>query len=172
MTARITCLLFVLVCCLSCDSSKSLSTETTQEATTIILVRHAEKDYGDDPALTEQGRDRAKRLAAMLETIPVDAIYTTDFQRTRETAEPTAIAQDIEVQVYDHRDLPSLAQRIKTRHQGQRVLVVGHSNTTPSVVSLLDDAKDYPRIDERDYTNLFIVSLSPQGQANVLQMKF
>ena len=60
---------------------------------TVFVVRHAEKQSeSNEPGvpLSEAGRARANRLAAYLKNAGVTAIYSTDFVRTLETAEPLA----------------------------------------------------------------------------------
>jgi phosphohistidine phosphatase SixA len=103
----------------------------------IILVRHAEaaRTTGEDPDLTDAGRERALRLAAYLSDTGIEAIHTTDTRRTRSTAGPIAEALALTPQLYDSADLPALAERLA--RAGGRHLVVGHSNTTPELVRLL-----------------------------------
>ena len=64
--------------------------------TTLILVRHGETDWNaqhrwqghSDTTLNEVGREQARRLADELE--PVDALYSCDLARAKETAEINA----------------------------------------------------------------------------------
>ena len=60
--------------------------------TTVFLTRHAERDTTppEDPALTAAGKERAERLARMLEGAGVKAVFTSQFARTRETGRPLA----------------------------------------------------------------------------------
>ena len=61
----------------------------------VFVVRHAEKQSeSNEPGvpLSEAGRARANKLAALLKSAGVTAIYSTDFVRTLETAEPLARA--------------------------------------------------------------------------------
>ncbi len=51
-------------------------------STTIILLRHAEKDTGDNPPLSTAGEKRAERLPALFPGIMPDAFYSTPFTRT------------------------------------------------------------------------------------------
>src|SRR5690349_12166945 len=73
---------------------------------TLLLVRHAEKDVSatadpDNPALTSAGTERAARLARKLRKYKVGAVYSTNFQRTMNTARPTAERRGLTVRTYD-----------------------------------------------------------------------
>jgi broad specificity phosphatase PhoE len=63
--------------------------------TVVVVVRHAEKAAtpANDPPLTEAGVARAKALAVVLADADVQAVISTPLVRTRETARPTAEAQ-------------------------------------------------------------------------------
>jgi phosphohistidine phosphatase SixA len=105
-------------------------------APSIILVRHAETEGTDrDRALSAAGRERAVRLASLLAGQKIDRVFTTDYRRTRATAESIAAARGINVETYDPRDLPGVAASLKGA--GGTIVVVGHSNTTPELVRLL-----------------------------------
>jgi hypothetical protein len=58
--------------------------------TTIIIVRHAERDPGLDPPLIAEGQARAEALKAVLSERGVTAIYCTDLLRNRQTVQPLA----------------------------------------------------------------------------------
>lgn len=157
---------------LGCSTSKNTIEKIEVAPTTVILVRHAEKQSGQDPELSVEGQARAQQLAFMLDRTPIDIVYSTDFKRTLQTAKPTASQQQKEIEIYDHNDLVGFAERLRTEHQGQTILVVGHSNTTPTLVGLLDPNNMYEQIDESDYSNLFFVSLPAEGPADVMQLRF
>jgi 2,3-bisphosphoglycerate-dependent phosphoglycerate mutase len=143
-----------------------------EQPTTVFLVRHAEKDFGDDPDLTPEGQERAERLCEMLKNTNLAAIYSTDLRRTVQTAEPTAAAKDLQIRIYSPYDLRFFAPQLLRRHRGETILVVGHSNTTPALASLLDPNADYPRFSELDYTNLYIMSIPRQGDPKLLKLRF
>lgn len=125
--------------------------------TTFILVRHAEKATDDprDPALTPAGHQRAERLARLLADRPLAAVYATDYRRTRQTAQPAAAGHGLDVTIYDAGLSPDeFAQRLRRRHHGDTILVVGHSNTIPEIMSQLCECMAHP-LEEDDYGDLF-----------------
>lgn len=57
--------------------------------TELLLIRHGLPRAGEyDPGLSPQGTAQAERLAAWLAHEGLDALYTSPFQRARETAAP------------------------------------------------------------------------------------
>jgi len=114
--------------------------------TVVILVRHAEKGSvpANDPPLTEAGMARARALAAALADARIDAIIATSTLRTRETARGVAELRGlpIETVALAARDahVGAVAAAVR-RHAGQTVLVVGHSNTIPAIITALGGPK-------------------------------
>jgi len=137
----------------------------------VILARHAEKeDDGDDPALSEAGQARARALAHALSRLRVDAIYTSQFRRTRLTAGPLAEASGVVPEVVDARDMPALLERIRS-DEATTIVVVGHSNTVPAIASALG-AGEVPAIPEEGYDDLLVVRLPADGGATLLSLKY
>ena len=144
--------------------------------TTIILVRHAEKNPDPalkDPELTADGIARALELVRVLGTTPVDAVFTTPYQRTRGTAKPFAESRKLTPV-----EIPGAATYaadvvawIRREHSGGTVLVVGHSNTTQHVIRELGVA-DAPKIEESTYDNLFIVTLVPGAEPRLISLRY
>ncbi|MFV1988227.1 MAG: phosphoglycerate mutase family protein [Gemmatimonadota bacterium] len=136
----------------------------------VILARHAEKLGGEDPALSEAGEERARALAHVLSQWPVDAIYTSQFRRTRDTAAPLAEATGVAPLVVDARDMAALLSEI---HEGghRAILVIGHSNTVPAIARALG-APDVQDIPEEGYDDLLVVTLSGEGEATLLHLKY
>ena len=143
-----------------------------EEVATFILVRHAEKQMGDKPALTEQGEERAQRLAFMLERTELDAVYSTRTKRTRGTAGPTAASHGLKVIDYDARELQDFARDLRRLYKGKTVLVVGHSNSTPALANYLAQTDEFPRFSELDYTNFYVVTIPRIGKPRVLKMRY
>jgi phosphohistidine phosphatase SixA len=116
------------------------------EPQTWYFVRHFEKQLGDNPSLTETGKARAEALAAFFSNKSVTHVYSTDYNRTLETATPVATLKNISIEYYDPRSLAEFATMIKAL---DHVLVVGHSNSTPQILSLMG-GEDI-NIEESDY---------------------
>ena len=152
------------------------ATAAAQAPTTIILVRHAEKagDPADrDPELSEAGVRRASELARALGDANISAIYSTPFHRTRNTAAPLASRLGIEVTVTPivRGFVQELAATLRREHQGQTVLVVGHSNTVPQTINALG-AGPVEDLEEDQYDRLFVVSLTADGHASLVTLRF
>jgi len=160
-------MLTLLLFALAAEAGSTVQTQVT----TVILVRHAEKAVStmtSDVPLSDAGVARAKELARVLASTPVDAIYTTQYQRTKQTAAPLAADHHLEPIVADP---AAMANIIRTKHAGQTVVVVGHSNTTPDVIRALGVATP-PSIGDNEYDDLFIVTLSPGAAPKLVTLRY
>lgn len=155
-----------------------VAAQQSAPATTVILVRHAEKGAApaNDPPLTAQGEARAKALARIARDAGVTAIMTTQFTRTRETARPSAEALHLTPEVVDAGGPIALherevARKILAEHRGQVVLVVEHSNTIPGIVAALG-APEPPAICDSQYDGLYIVLIPAATAAHVIEARY
>jgi len=128
--------------------------------TLLILVRHAEKTAGGpDPNLSPEGRDRAAALAHVLADVEIDALYASQFQRTRLTLQPLSDRIDVAI-VTDRISgeveswAAAFARRLLDVHRGRTVVVAGHSNTVPVLARALG-AVSVPDLNDSDYDDLF-----------------
>jgi broad specificity phosphatase PhoE len=139
-----------------------------QVQTTVILIRHAEKDTagGNDPELSAIGYQRAARLQAALEKYTPDAFYSTDFKRTKETILPWAKAVGQQIEIYDPKT-PEAFANLLTTMTGKTMVVVGHSNTIPILVNLLAGTDEYKQLPDDEYTKIFIISINKNGNRQV-----
>jgi len=145
-------------------------------STLVMLVRHAEKAPGTgDVPLSEAGQARALALAAIGRESAIEAIITTQFARTRQTAEPLATALAITPQVVPAQaDAAKHASDVATavrQRAGKAVLVVGHSNTIPAIVAALGGTR-FPDLCEPEYDRLFIVVIDPEGVVRTVRTRF
>jgi broad specificity phosphatase PhoE len=125
----------------------------------VFVVRHAERaDAGmpaqTDPPLSLAGEARALKLAAMLADAGVKDIFATELKRTQDTAKPIAIETGVVVEEVASKDTALLIAKIKS-HPNDVVLVVGHSNTLPTILKALAGVD--VTIAENEYDNLFVV---------------
>ncbi len=145
-----------------------------QPVTTVVLVRHAEKNIepnNPNPALTPAGQERAQTLARMLDKTGVTAVYATQFIRTQWTAAPLADRLGLKVIQTDAKDVTGLVNQIKTANAGGLVFVSGHNNSVPAIVAGLGGG-NYPIIPENEYDNLFVVTIYRSGKAKTLKIKY
>jgi broad specificity phosphatase PhoE len=151
---------------------------------TVFLVRHAEKEDEprQDPPLKKEGVARSQELARLLGGAGIKTIYTSQFARTKLTAEPLATKLGLTANVISLRSNPTnprliaeestaeVVNKIMER-PGENVLVVGHSNSVPDVIKMLG-GDVVPTIDERKFDDLFIVTVYAKGKAKVTHMKY
>ena len=151
----ILCLLFLSL--IGCKDEPKFPEEPV--ISTFYLIRHAEKDRTDpenkDPELNQDGLNRALKWAEVFDPVDLDAIYSTEYERTMMTAAPVSIKKEIEIVNYDPSTIDIDA--FKEEHKGHNVLIVGHSNTTPSFVNKLLGEEKYYAMDDDDNSSLFIV---------------
>jgi len=153
-------------------SIKKFAFAKDTNTTRLVLVRHAEKAYGEDAGLLPPGKRRALLLADILDTFPLDTIYATKYRRTQLTAKPTAKRKSMEVAIYDLDEPTRFVQRVLKRQQGYNILVAGHSNTTPDLINRFLGKEELERIDERDYNNLYILGINEEGEKELLKLRF
>lgn len=134
----------------------------------VVVVRHAEKlADGNDPALSDAGRARAQRLAYLLRGSPLVAAYSTDTQRTRQTAKPSADGHGLAVTIYNAR-MPAgeFVAWLEQTHPHGTVLVVGHSNTAPAIAAALCRCNVSPMA-ETEFDRVMRVRLAADGSAEL-----
>jgi hypothetical protein len=51
-------------------------------------------------------------------------------------------------------------------------MIVGHVNTVPDIVAALSGRGDIPKMDDKDYGVMYIVTVPRIGRANVLRLNY
>lgn len=164
---------FIVASCLlvlaACSTASPASPGTV--AIEYVIVRHAEKGTDDrrDPSLSEAGAARAQVLARLLADAPLRAVYATGYRRTQQTGETAALAHGLAVSTYDA-ELPAtvFAKQLQAAHKDGVVLVVGHSNTVPQMVSALSGQPVEPMPDTV-FNRLYRVRVDASGNATLVQ---
>lgn len=153
--------------------NEAFAQNTDNEATTIILIRHAEKAGNEprDPDLSEAGISRAKRLAELLSDIQVDELYSTPLRRTRQTVQFIASQRGKETMDYDPRNLKDLADMLRDK-PGKTILVAGHSNTTPTLANLLLEEDRFQQLPESEYGKIWFITYYNNKPIEVLVLNY
>ena len=149
-------------------------TTFSRPVTTVIIVRHAEKNIepdNPDPDLSPAGEARAQELVRMLADTGIHGVYATQYKRTQQTVSPLANKLQLPITTIDARQSQELVRQILTNNRNQTVFIAGHNNTVPEVVNLLSNEK-FPAINESEYDNMFIVTIYRFGSAKVIKLKY
>lgn len=142
-------------------------------ATTFIVLRHAETTGGGtNPNLSTDGLARAEELRRILANVPLAAVFASNYNRTKQTAQPAADDKSLTVNIYDPLNQMPLVDDWLGAYRGKTVLVLGHSNTVPSLLNLFLGSNDYPNLPDTEYDNLFIATVSEKGRAKILHLKY
>ncbi len=142
-------------------------------ATTFILLRHAETtEIGTNPNLSTAGQERVMELVRLLKNVSLNAVYSTNYNRTQQTAQPVADDQGVILDTYNPSALHSLTDGILVDYRGGAVLVVGHSNTTSDLLNVLTGGSTFSDLPETQYDNLFLVTVFEKGRAEVTHLKY
>lgn len=144
--------------------------------TVVVVVRHAEVENAaeTDPGLSVDGRERAARLARMLARAQpvrgIDAIFTSEFRRTQQTALPLSETLALPLKVVPAETWSSLPRTIVRKHRGEYVLVAGAANTIPPLIEALSGEKVTLREDE--YDAMFIVFVPQFSKPRVVRIRY
>ena len=133
----------------------------------VVLIRHAEREPSGSDALSTPGKKRAAMLVRMFREAGVSAIFTSEFNRTKQTAAPLAQALGI-----TPKQLASdpHAARAQVLAAGAIAFVIGHSNTVPALIAALGGAADI-EIKETEFDRMFIVTIG-SGSVSTLAFRY
>ncbi|MEK6677700.1 MAG: phosphoglycerate mutase family protein [Planctomycetota bacterium] len=151
--------------------------------TTVLLVRHAERNEGLDPPLNAEGEIRAVALADVLQFNGVTAIYCPDLIRNIQTCEAVADRLGLDVNVIgadrlaDTRALANeLVDEILDLHAGGVVLFVG--NTGPVVAEQSGNLQElYARLGGMGeppirYQDFYTVVIPEEGDPHFIEATY
>jgi len=141
---------FILLCVVLFNSQYVFSAPEK-----IYLFRHSEKLAGKNPALTQQGYKRAEQLVTLFKQFDKVHVFSSNYKRTLQTAGPLAAHFGSEIKIYNARDLADLKNQIVSLNGV--VAVIGHSNTTPELATLLSNEEIEP-MSEMQFSRYFLLS--------------
>jgi broad specificity phosphatase PhoE len=129
-----------------------------QNVRTIYLVRHADKVSDEtDALLSDAGHRRAECLANTLADAHIMQIFTSDLQRTQQTAAPLAERLHLRPVVIPLSRPDKLIEAIRSG-KAANVLVVWHDATLPKILRALG-APEVTPIAHTEYDRFFILTL-------------
>jgi broad specificity phosphatase PhoE len=165
----------VLIALLSANAFPATLSAIDQPATIVILVRHAEKKIvppeNKDPDLSPAGLARAEELRKMFADSGITAIYATQYKRTQQTVKPLSDKLGLPVTRVEAKKTSELVKQIRARGAGQVIFVAGHNNTVPEIIAALGGPQ-LPIIPEAEFDNLYLLSVSGDGAAKLVKMKY
>ena len=128
--------------------------------TKIYIVRHAEKQPGEDPFLTAEGNIRAGDLMRTLKNKRIKRIYVSQFKRTQQTADSMFLQAGIDtVQYVADVSCTDLFNAIeKNKDWNNHILIISHSNIIQKIILKLG-VTDFPQqnMPANEFDNLYLV---------------
>ena len=149
------------------DSNGPPKSETT---TTVILIRHAERDNFFN--ITAHGRERAKALVDTVSDMGITAIYSPDLERNLDTVTPLASHLGIDITLtprISKKMVDKIVRDILTKHMGEAVLIVGNGSGN---LRLLHHRLGGTGEGPYPYGDLFIYTIPDRGPVKVVKLKF
>lgn len=141
--------------CLNAQSQPAIGNKTN-----IYIVRHAEKQAGEDPLLTPEGNIRAGDLMRTLKNKRIKRIYVSQFKRTQQTADSMFLQLGIDTVLYNADvSCTDLFNTIEKNHDwNKHILIISHSNIMQKIILKLG-VTDFPQqnIHANEFDNLYLV---------------
>tara|TARA_B100001167_G_scaffold152677_1_gene100089 strand:- start:100 stop:627 length:528 start_codon:yes stop_codon:yes gene_type:complete len=153
-------ILIILIQFSGCTAPKS--TYQTEDFTcypkAVYLFRHAEKQIikgEDNPELTRAGFSRSNALAKAMADITPGLIYSSEYTRTQQTVAPLAKQWGSDIIIKTAKD-PEAQVEAALSNCNKHVIIAGHSNTIPNLISLFGVMEEIT-IEDNQYGDLFII---------------
>jgi len=161
-------IILLLVC--SVGSIRSEANSNSSKTTTIILIRHAERD--NFFILTDAGHKRAKALVDAVGDMAIKAIYSPDLERNLDTVKPLASHLKLGITLTPRIQgavIDQIVKDILAQHTGEAVLLVGNgSGNLREIHHRLGGSGEGPH----QYGELFIYNILEQGTVKVIKSRF
>ena len=150
----------ILIQFFGCTAPKS--TYQTEDFTcypkAVYLFRHAEKQIikgEDNPELTRAGFSRSNVLAQAMADITSGLIYSSEYTRTQQTVAPLAKQWSSDIIIKTAKD-PEAQVEAALSNCNKHVIIAGHSNTIPNLISLFGVMEEIT-IEDNQYGDLYII---------------
>ncbi|MEX2483746.1 MAG: histidine phosphatase family protein [Brumimicrobium sp.] len=134
--------------------------ENKVEETTIYLVRHAEKDTTvehDNPPLIVTGKARAEKLARELKDEDITYIFSTKYDRNKNTVLPLSLSKDLNIDIYNWNKWQPMIDSLKTI-SGTHV-ICGHGDNLLPMIDELGGKVKIKSLGHNEYDKMFKVNI-------------
>lgn len=160
------CLIF-LVAGLSAQGSGPAGTDAARRDTTVVLIRHAERQslLDSDSPLSAAGQRRAQALVPLLGAFHPEVMFVSDRQRTQQTLAPAAAKLGLVPLVWNHEGSESLAKELLAKHRGRVVVVCWHHDLFKKIARALGVKGSLPYWSLDSYDPLWVVRVAANGEA-------
>ncbi len=162
-------IMFLLLSC-SVGYAASNVLSKSETTTTVLLIRHAERDNFFN--ITAQGRERAKALVDTVGDMGIAAIYSPDLERNLDTVRPLARHLGIDITIMPRiakSTIDKIVREILAKHTGEVVLLVGNgSGNLRSLHHRLGGTGEGPY----QYGDLYIYTIPDQGSVIVVKSRY
>jgi hypothetical protein len=164
---RLLACLVVLVAGLSAQGAGPVIAATAAQDTTVVLIRHAERQslLDSNSPLSAAGQRRAQALVPLLETFHPAVLFVSDLRRTQQTLAPVAAKLGLVPQVWTHEGSDALAQELLAKHRGQVVVVCWHHDLFKKIARGLGVKGPLPYWSLDSYDPLWVVRVTAKGEA-------
>lgn len=155
-------------CWASCAGTEKYS--KPQTVTTVILIRHVERD--NFFIVTPAGHERAKALIEAVSDLNITAIYSPDLERNLDTVRPLADHLKIDITLiprFNEKTIDTIVSDILSKHGGKTVLIVGNgSGNLRALHQKLGGKGEGPY----QYGEMFVYTISNRGPIEVKKSRY
>ncbi|AQS39660.1 phosphoglycerate mutase family protein [Shewanella psychrophila] len=160
---------------LNANGTEIRSQDQLEVSKTLVLIRHGEKSAGKnkDPDLSQPGKRRAEQLIHKLKNYQFSQLLATPFKRTQETLLPISKALDLPITIIDVKSglEAHIAATVKAvESQSGDVLIAGHSNTLPMIITAFGGPK-IDDLNEDEYSNIYELKIYRSGEVAFTQVE-
>ena len=152
------------------DFTGSEAQSSPAAKTTVILIRHVERD--NFFVVTREGHERARALVDAVGEMGISAIYSPDLERNLDTVKPLADRLKIEISItprFTRQTINKLVGEILAGHSGEVVLLVGNGSAN---LRLLHQRLGGTGEGPYSYGDLFIYTIVENGRVEVNKSRF
>jgi len=162
--------IIIILLVLSVDCIGTEADAESGKTTTVILIRHVERD--NFFILTDAGHERAKALVKAVADMEIAAIYSPDLQRNLDTVGPLSKHLGLEVTLIPRiskNTVNRIVSDILAKHAGKVILLVGNGSGN---LRLLHHRLGGTGEGPYTYGDLFIYSIPDQGPVKVIESRY